>query len=310
MVVREAWADVVDDAEVVEQTAEAKTFLVKKTRRQRRRERQAGRNKVDCRAEGSSTLKEDLPLEAVEEGFAYPSVIVAGKGVSSEVSGDSDVAAPECGDTLPDTSLRDAKSRIVGLGGYDDEDGPDLETVGSLLSQLDEQVHRAVRACNDLSRAEDGMKNGHSDDARQRLMDMAQETIGCGVQMGLGVQLDVAMSCLATECTEPVDESEEQLTLDCEMESDAGAVEYRIDPRDGVAYTWQEFAQWYRSSFSVPAIVAYWDRCAEIEASKVEVFNKCKAVLKKMEADGQQGTADYQSLEDAANLLWCRYGGR
>lgn len=40
----------------------------------------------------------------------------------------------------------------------------------------------------------------------------------------------------------------------------------RIDPTDGMPYSWSEMAAHYANDYTVSAVVAYWDACKEEDA--------------------------------------------
>eukprot|EP00930_Biecheleria_cincta_P028625 TRINITY_DN1997_c0_g1_i3.p1 TRINITY_DN1997_c0_g1~~TRINITY_DN1997_c0_g1_i3.p1 ORF type:complete len:441 (-),score=118.17 TRINITY_DN1997_c0_g1_i3:60-1310(-) len=57
------------------------------------------------------------------------------------------------------------------------------------------------------------------------------------------------------------------------------APERRVDPEDGVAYTWDELAEYYKGKFKKKAIEAYWEECKVVKSKKKEAA-KAKAKTK------------------------------
>jgi malate dehydrogenase len=60
------------------------------------------------------------------------------------------------------------------------------------------------------------------------------------------------------------------------------APERRVDPDDGVAYTWDELSEYYKGKFKKKAIEAYWDECKVVKgnkkgAAKAKAKSKAKA---------------------------------
>jgi len=54
------------------------------------------------------------------------------------------------------------------------------------------------------------------------------------------------------------------------------AEERRIDPEDGLVYTWEEFSEYYAGKFKKKAVAAYWEEC-EVKKSKKKGGGKGKA---------------------------------
>lgn len=56
------------------------------------------------------------------------------------------------------------------------------------------------------------------------------------------------------------------------------SVEKRIDPDDGVAYTWEEFSEYYKSQkIRAKKIAAWWDDCEPVKSKKAKGKAKAKA---------------------------------
>ncbi|CAJ1349297.1 unnamed protein product [Effrenium voratum] len=52
--------------------------------------------------------------------------------------------------------------------------------------------------------------------------------------------------------------------------------ERRIDPEDGVAYTWEEFSAYYSGKYKKKAVEAYWEEC-EVKRGRTRASAKAKA---------------------------------
>jgi len=48
----------------------------------------------------------------------------------------------------------------------------------------------------------------------------------------------------------------------------AMSAEKRIDPDDGAAYTWEEFAAFYNRKYKAKEVAAYWEECKPLRAKK------------------------------------------
>eukprot|EP00406_Dinophysis_acuminata_P080709 CAMPEP_0179265970 /NCGR_PEP_ID=MMETSP0797-20121207/29175_1 /TAXON_ID=47934 /ORGANISM="Dinophysis acuminata, Strain DAEP01" /LENGTH=62 /DNA_ID=CAMNT_0020974189 /DNA_START=71 /DNA_END=256 /DNA_ORIENTATION=+ len=44
--------------------------------------------------------------------------------------------------------------------------------------------------------------------------------------------------------------------------------EKRVDPDDGVAYTWEEFSEYYKGTYKKKALESYWEGCEVVKSKK------------------------------------------
>merc|ERR1712232_201920 len=59
----------------------------------------------------------------------------------------------------------------------------------------------------------------------------------------------------------------------------AAAIEERIDPGDGTAYTWKQFVAYYRDISTAEEILEYWERCPLLTASSKAPESAAKAAV-------------------------------
>jgi alanine transaminase len=69
----------------------------------------------------------------------------------------------------------------------------------------------------------------------------------------------------------------------------------RVDPDDGVAYTWEEFSAYYKRTFKKAAIEAYWEKCTPAKKAKAKAKVKVKAQAKAKQKT-QKGSPHFGAL--------------
>merc|ERR1719401_1569521 len=94
-------------------------------------------------------------------------------------------------------------------------------------------------------------------------------------------------------------------------------VEKRIDPEDGVAYTWEEISEFYRGKYKKAEIASFWEtlKVAKGKKGKAEPEPKAKAKAKakadskKAEPKAKAKSAPKKDLRPAGGFKVCICGG-
>lgn len=102
--------------------------------------------------------------------------------------------------------------------------------------------------------------------------------------------------------------------------------ERRVDPDDGVAYTWEEFSTFYAGKYKKKAIEAYWEECEVKKGRRTKAVAKAKAEAKTKKAEPKaapkakakakakvkakaKAKAESKEVKSAGNFKVCVCGG-
>eukprot|EP00913_Durusdinium_trenchii_P001608 g1491.t1 len=142
------------------------------------------------------------------------------------------------------------------------------ELVSGLSQQLDRvqtEVQEQRKQCEALEKAL-AEARGSSDGGRAELLRRIAE-LEAWVSLPSPQDISRSLSFISTLLVSPT------------------MAERRVDPDDGVAYTWEEFSTFYAGKYKKKAIEAYWEECEVKKGRRTKAVAKAKAEAKTKKAE-------------------------